>query len=48
MANGDTSPSRVGQVNSAGDTDALFLKKFSGEILPCILGFYFGPSGRRG
>jgi len=33
MANGDTSPSRVGQVNSAGDTDALFLKKFSGEIL---------------
>ena len=33
MANGDTSPSRVGQVNSAGDADALFLKKFSGEIL---------------
>ena len=33
MANGDTSPSRVGQVNSAGDVDALFLKKFSGEIL---------------
>src|SRR5210317_657076 len=33
MANGDTSPSRVGQINSAGDTDALFLKKFSGEIL---------------
>ena len=33
MANGNTSPSRVGQVNSAGDTDALFLKKFSGEIL---------------
>ena len=33
MANGNTSPSRVGQVNSAGDVDALFLKKFSGEIL---------------
>jgi len=33
MANGDTDPSRVGQINSAGDTDALFLKKFSGEIL---------------
>jgi hypothetical protein len=33
MANGNTSPSRVGQINSAGDTDALFLKKFSGEIL---------------
>ena len=33
MANGDTSPSRVGQINSSGDADALFLKKFSGEIL---------------
>ena len=33
MANGNTSPSRVGMVNSAGDVDALFLKKFSGEIL---------------
>ena len=33
MANGDTSPSRVGQINSAGDVDALFLKVFSGEIL---------------
>jgi len=33
MANGDTSPSRVGQVNSAGAVDALFLKKFAGEIL---------------
>ena len=33
MANGDTSPSRVGQINSAGSVDALFLKKFSGEIL---------------
>ncbi len=31
MANGDTSPSRVGQINSAGDTDALFLKKFKSE-----------------
>ena len=30
---GITDPSRVGQVNSAGDVDALFLKKFSGEIL---------------
>ena len=33
MANGDTTPSRVGQINSAGDVDALFLKKFAGEIL---------------
>jgi hypothetical protein len=33
MANGDTTPSRVGQVNSAGAADALFLKKFAGEIL---------------
>ena len=33
MANGDTTPSRVGQVNSAGDANALFLKKFAGEIL---------------
>ena len=33
MANGDTSPSRVGQINSAGDVNALFLKKFAGEIL---------------
>lgn len=33
MANGDTSPSRVGQVNSSGAVDALFLKKFAGEIL---------------
>jgi hypothetical protein len=33
MANGNTSPSRVGQINSAGADDALFLKKFSGEIL---------------
>ena len=33
MSNGDTSPSRVGQINSANSTDALFLKKFSGEIL---------------
>ena len=37
MANeGLTSPSRVGQINSAGDTDALFLKKFSGEILQTL------------
>jgi len=33
MANGATSPSRLGQVNNTGDTDALFLKVFSGEIL---------------
>ena len=33
MANGDTSPSRVGQINSSGAVDALFLKKFAGEIL---------------
>ena len=33
MAHGDTTPSRVGQINSAGDVDALFLKKFAGEIL---------------
>ena len=33
MANGDTLPSRVGQINSAGDVNALFLKKFAGEIL---------------
>ena len=33
MANGDTTPSRVGQVNSAGDANTLFLKKFAGEIL---------------
>lgn len=33
MANGDTTPSRVGQINSAGGTNELFLKKFAGEIL---------------
>lgn len=33
MANGDTTASRLGQINSAGDVDALFLKVFSGEIL---------------
>jgi hypothetical protein len=33
MANGNTSPSRLGQVNAAGDANALFLKVFSGEIL---------------
>ena len=33
MANGDTSPSRLGQVNGSGAVDALFLKVFSGEIL---------------
>ena len=33
MANGDTTPSRAGQINSAGDANELFLKKFAGEIL---------------
>tara|TARA_B100000989_G_scaffold132376_3_gene98291 strand:+ start:22629 stop:23654 length:1026 start_codon:yes stop_codon:yes gene_type:complete len=33
MANGNTSPSRLGQVNASGAVDALFLKVFSGEIL---------------
>ena len=33
MANSNTSPSRLGQVNAAGDANALFLKVFSGEIL---------------
>ena len=32
MAKDTTSPSRVGQINR-GDVDALFFKKFSGEIL---------------
>jgi hypothetical protein len=33
MANGNTSPSRIGQVNGSGDSSALFLKKFAGEVL---------------
>jgi hypothetical protein len=33
MANGDTTVSRLGQANLAGDVDSLFLKVFSGEIL---------------
>jgi hypothetical protein len=33
MSNGNTSPSRLGQVNAAGDANSLFLKVFSGEIL---------------
>ena len=33
MSNGNTSPSRLGQVNATGDVNALFLKVFSGEIL---------------
>lgn len=34
MANGNTTPSRLGQVNATGsDTNELFLKVFSGEIL---------------
>jgi hypothetical protein len=33
MANGLTSPSRVGLVEGQSDNNELFLKKFSGEIL---------------
>ena len=33
MANGNTSPSRLGQVNATGNVNELFLKVFSGEIL---------------
>jgi hypothetical protein len=33
MANGNTSPSRVGLISGGSDNDALFLKVFSGEIL---------------
>jgi hypothetical protein len=33
MANGNTTPSRLGQINGANDAQALFLKVFSGEIL---------------
>ena len=33
MANGNTTASRLGQINLAGATDALFLKKFAGEVL---------------
>lgn len=33
MANGDTTPSRVGLKQGGSDNQALFLKKFSGEIL---------------
>ena len=33
MANGNTSPSRLGQVNASGNVNELFLKVFSGEIL---------------
>lgn len=33
MANSNAAPSRLGQVNAAGDANALFLKVFSGEIL---------------
>ena len=33
MANGDTTASRLGQINASGDVNALFLKVFSGEIL---------------
>ncbi len=33
MAYGDTNLSRLGQVNQAGATDALFLKVFAGEVM---------------
>ncbi len=33
MANGDTTPSRGGLIEGGSDNSALFLKKFSGEIL---------------
>ena len=33
MANSDTLPSRLGQINATGDAYALFLKKFAGEVL---------------
>ena len=33
MANGNTNVSRLGQINTSGAVDALFLKVFSGEIL---------------
>lgn len=29
----DTNASRLGQINSVGDGDALFLKVFAGEVL---------------
>lgn len=33
MANGNTTPSGIGQVNATGDRKALFMKVFSGEVL---------------
>lgn len=33
MANGDTTASRLGQIDATGDALAIFLKKFSGEVL---------------
>ena len=33
MANSATTPSRIGQINATGDTFALFLKTFAGEVL---------------
>lgn len=33
MANGNTNPSRLGQSQAAGDSRALFLKVFSGEVM---------------
>lgn len=33
MANGNTTPNRLGQINATGDSFALFLKTFAGEVL---------------
>lgn len=33
----NAAPSRLGQINKAGDADALFLKKYSGEVLTTFL-----------
>lgn len=38
MANGDTTASKLGAVNSGADRRALFLKVFSGEVLTTFLG----------
>lgn len=38
MANGDTTASKLGAINSGADRRALFLKVFSGEVLTTFLG----------
>lgn len=38
MANGDTTASKLGAINSGADRRALFLKVFSGEVLTTYLG----------